>query len=912
MQKLSQWIMSHRKTLIIIFVVAIVLSIVGAIFVQKESDLISYLDKDTDTIVSKNILENEYEIIGDCNLAVSYVDKDTVQKIVDAINADKTISRYLSKIAWVGTFDQLDEINEYTHVDVIEAQEKAAEKFIKTKTVTFKTTVNGQETEVTREVDTYIVSMYFKTAGGSDETIACLDAMDDAKNGIIPKILKEVQEQNPELGPTNVDEWFYIGGNAQNARTLLKSSLGDMPKFFIIAIVVCLVILMLTTQSYLEPFIFLATLGISILLNMGTNVIAGNPMGRISSITSSCATILQLAIAMDYSIFLMHTYYEELKIHPQPQDALIAALPKTITAISSSMLTTVGGFIALFFMDYGIGYDLGFVLAKGVILSLLATVFLQPILIMILSKGIAKTKHKWIVAPKLKFVSKTVTKPVVAALVIVVILGLALPCAYFQLKVPLNYISTTKDNENPTLPEETAMLINNQAILILPYDGPESMPLHYEFIEKVKKVGYDLDENGNIQYDENGKAKVSKDVNYVTEVFSLATIITQDDFDNIEDFGLRNNGIKTVIYGRLHKSFIANITASESKTRYMLYTITLSNQNEDGSYANMIETEYTYSALKEIKYLAIENFSLYEKNADCKAAYQDLVNSQGSEQYAAKLADFKETVMNHSTDFDVYMTGLSQGAYELDRVTPSDFLLVSLLSAAIVLIILLFTFKKFKLSIILMLVIESGIWINLSTVYFSAMLNPANKINFVAYLIVTAIELGATVDYAIMLTTKYLEEKRDGVKSIAAVKNAINRAAPGVTTSAFILIGVCACVHLITTNMIVAQITRLLAIGTSMSYVFVFTLLPAILSFDERLKRRISIKKGKGDPDVGRFDYNPNYYNEDGTPLSEETVPVVEGEGQAQIEDAVEIQQDVTSDVAEEVENETIVKDDAE
>ncbi|MDE7079269.1 MAG: MMPL family transporter, partial [Clostridia bacterium] len=605
--------------------------------------------------------------------------------------------------------------------------------------------------------------------------------------------------------------------------------------------------------------------------------------------------------------------------HPRPQDALTAALPKTITAISSSMLTTVGGFIALFFMDYGIGYDLGFVLAKGVILSLLSTVFLQPILIMILSKGIAKTKHKWIVAPKLKFVSKNITKPVVAAIVIVIVLGLALPCAYFQLKVPLNYISTTKDNPNPTLPEETAMLVNNQAILILPYDGADSMPNHYEFIEKVKKVGYELDSDGNIKYDENGKAVVSKDVNYVTEVFSLATIITQDDFDNIESTIAPS--LKGVVYNQLHGSFIANINSTSStKNKYILYTITLSNQDEDGSFANMIETEYTYSALKEIKYLAVETFRLYKNSEETQTAFLNLTNiknehGSSSEQYLSALADYKESVMNNAKDYNVYVTGLAQGAYELDRVTPNDFLLVTLLSAAIVLIILLFTFKNVKLSIILMLVIESGIWINLSFVYFASVFNPANKINFVAYLIVTAIELGATVDYAIMLTTKYLEEKKDGVKSIAAVKNAINRAAPGVTTSAFILIGVCACVHLITTNMIVAQITRLLAIGTSMSYVFVFTLLPAILSFDERLKRRLSIKKGKGDPDVGRFDYNPNYYNEDGTPISEETVPVVENvselayavEGEGQIDDAQE--QNATSDIVTGEEKEVVIDD---
>ncbi|MDE5549046.1 MAG: MMPL family transporter, partial [Clostridia bacterium] len=364
------------------------------------------------------------------------------------------------------------------------------------------------------------------------------------------------------------------------------------------------------------------------------------------------------------------------------------------------------------------------------------------------------------------------------------------------------------------------------------------------------------------------------------------------------------------VHRQFHRSFIANVNDTSGKNKYMLYTVTLSNQNEDGSYANMIETEYTYSALKEIKYLAVETFGLYTKDEAINTAYLNLTNIKNekgvdSDAYKTALADFKETIMNGSRDCDIYVTGLSQGAYELNRVTPNDFLLVTLLSAAIVLIILLFTFRKFKLSLILMLVIESGIWINLSLVYFSSMINAANKINFVAYLIVTAIELGATVDYAIMLTTKYLEEKKDGVKSIAAVKNAINRAAPGVTTSAFILIGVCACVHLITTNMIVAQITRLLAIGTSMSYVFVFTLLPAILSFDERIKRRLSIKSGKGDPDVGRFDYNPRYYNEDGTPLAEETVPVVESVGESQIQAE---ESEVTAEVNDTVNTEEIVE----
>lgn len=902
MRKLANWIMNHKIAIVIIFAVFMVLSVVGFIFVDKESDLIAYLNKDSDTIVSKKILENEYSIIGDCNIAISYATKSDVESIIQAIKRSN-VYRYLSKDpVWLGTFDSLNELEGLgVNIDTEEALQRAREKFVKTSTETYTTTVVNADGSVgtaerTRVVETYIVSLYFKTAGGDQETIDSLDAIDKLIQN--NKNIKAHIDNNDELGPEKVEDWYYIGGNAQNARSILKSSLGDMPKFVIVAVGVCLVILLLTTQSYLEPLIFLATLGISILLNMGTNVIAGNPIGKISSITSSCAVILQLAIAMDYSIFLMHTYYEELKLHPRPKDALTAALPKTISAISASMLTTVGGFLALFFMDYGIGYDLGFVLAKGVILSLLSTVFLQPIMILILSKGIDKTKHKWIFAPKLKFISKGITHPAVAIIVIVLVLGFALPCSYFQLKVPLSYVATSVDNPDPNLPEATTGAINNQVIVLVPYNGPETIDKHYEFVEKLKKIGYELDENDNIVYeqDENGNtvAKVTGDIAYVTEVFSLTTILSKSDFDTIED-----SSIRRLIYTQLHSSFIANVNSTDpNKTQYMLYTVTLNNTNDEGKVTNRIETQYSYNALKEIKYAAMSTFENYDVNnanepyaavVAARTNYENVLAQYGKDAEQTKEAEkayentvneFKSTLMNNSTNYDIYTTGLAQGSYDLARVTPNDFLLVTLLSAAIVLLILLFTFKNFKLSLILMLVIESGIWINLSLVFFTSLVNPGHTINFVAYLIVTAIELGATVDYAIMLTTKYREEKKSGVKGVQSVKNAINRAAPGVTTSALILIGVCALVHLITTNMIVGQITRLLAIGTTMSYVFVFTLLPAILSLDERAKRAWSIKRGKGDPDKGRLIYNPNFFNQDGTRLPE----IVAADGSAVVD----------------------------
>lgn len=906
MIKLSKWIMSHKVAIVVIFVVLLVLAIIGNFFVNKESDLIAYLADDTDTIVAKSILENEYNIIGDCNIAVSYLSQKQVATLVRLLEGDMNIGKYATKFVWVGTFDDLSMIDE---IDYVATQENAREKFVKTTTETF-TTASGET--ITKEVDTYIISIYFKTAGGDDETIAALNAIDD----IFTKEIAKIQKNNSAEGPSNVSEWYYVGGTAQNARTMLQSSLGDMPKFFIAAVVICFIILLLTTHSYFEPLIFLATLGISILLNMGSNVIAGShPVGTISSITSSCATILQLAIAMDYSIFLMHTYYEELKLHPQPKDALISALPKTISAISASMLTTVGGFVALFFMDYGIGYDLGFVLAKGVIITLLAVIFLQPILILIFSKAIKKTEHKWKVEPKLKFVSKNITKPAIAIIVTILVLGFAIPCAYFQLHVPLNYISTTAENPNPTMPETQTLILNNQAILMVPYEGADTIGQHYEFVEKLKKVGYILDEDGNIQYDEDGNALTSDTVNHVIEVFSLTTLLSREDFDIIESLAS-----KDVIYTQLHASFISNSTSKDENAKhYMLYTINLSNLNEKGDYANMIETDYTYNALKEIKALAVENFGLYDaQNANdpymlALAAKEQY--GEDSTQYANALASFKENIMNNSTKYGVYVTGLAQGAYELNQVTPGDFLLVSLLSAAIVFVILLFTFKNFKLSLILLLVIESGIWINLSFVYFGYLLGIASKINFVAYLIVTAIELGATVDYAIMLTSKYIEEKKSGVKSVRAVQNAINRAAPSVTTSALILIGVCICVNLITTNIIVAQITRLIASGTAMSYIFVFTLLPAILSLRERVMRRSSIRKGKGDPDEGRLDYNPQFFNEDGTPVDVDyalaegeiqEAQIVEDDNAKQVEvDSIEVKS-VTTDTPDDAQGQVI------
>lgn len=799
MAKFTRWILKYRYIVLGVLILLLALSVVGNMLVKKESDVLSYLDKDSDTVKGKEILNEQFSIVGDCTLGLSYLNKEEVADIIAKFEQSDKIGKakitengkevnLLSKLVWIGTFDELSMLDGF--ID----------------TTNIWNLVNNKFKLTTDNIDTYVINLYFVRAGSDNSVIY---ALDEAEN--IIRATYEEKIKAGELSGLEVDDCYYIGGMAQNARVLVDSSVNDMPKFVAAAVVCVFIILFVSTNSYLEPIIFLATLGISILLNMGTNLIAGNPMGTISTITSSCASILQLAISMDYSIFLMHTYYEEKRLGKSPQDALIAAMPKTLKSIMASALTTIGGFVALFFMTYGMGYDLGFVLAKGVLLSLLAVLFVQPILIFVFRKWIDKTHHDWIITPRLNFVGKTITNKWVAIFVLVLCIAVAIPSSILQSQAPLNYITMTKETpvEEMSLPEREISALNNQIIMCVPIEyenkvegsvepGNENsasynidLTQQYEFIEKIKFIGTDSDTAAN-SISGYGCATV-------TDIFSLGTMIGEDTMESLKSNALWSVISKT-IESKLFGSFISNISdTSKGSTHFMLYTINLTGAPED------IES---YNALLKIRNIA-------------------------NEVYGAE---------------NVYITGLVQGAYELYSVTPDDFTLVNVLSAVIVFVVLLLTFRKPVMSVVLLLVIETGIWANLTLVYLIG-----DKINFIAYLIVSAIQLGATVDYAILFTSKYYEEK-EKCTGITAVKNAVHRAAPSVITSAAILIFACVSVNTLTTNVIVAQITRLIAIGTVFSLILVFTLLPSILSLKERTTRAYMIKRGKGDPDEGKDD----------------------------------------------------------
>ena len=706
MNKIFDIVLNNKAAVITIFAILLIVAALGFTMVNTNSDMVSYLDNNTDTIKGKEMLSNEFGIHSDGTIGISNVERS----YIDSLVAELTKYDIIEKIVYIGSFDDMvNEINNsnnnYIVSQLSNSYDIVSDKYYKETT------------------DTYIISFYTNTVSGDDKTISMLNDVES----FITRTLPDGGE-------------YAFAGSAPNAKELLESSAGEMPLFVFAAVIGILFILLLFSRSFFEPIVYLTTLGVAILLNLGSNAL----LSQVSSITFSSSVILQLALSMDYAIFLMHSYYEEKKKTPDTKAALRAAIPKSLKAVSASAITTIGGFIALFSMRYGMGYDLGIVLAKGVVLSLITIMVLQPILIMLSEKLIDKTSHREI-APTFKLVNSLAGKKY--KLIIAVCLLMMAPAFIMQFRVDLNYLTVNKESSEITTTQQVMREENNQIVLIVPYKSGD-LEL-YRFLEDLKHV------------------------------------------DNIDcTFGISSIVPQTIYLGGItsNNPLIESLEGSLSSNNYCLNTITLNSS---------IESEETYLALEQIKALAGARFGEY------------------------------------------YITGLAQGANDLSQITPDDFVRVSIISAIIILIILMLTFKSIKLAFMLVMIIELGIWINLSITYLMG-----TSINFMSYIIISAIQLGATVDYAIIVTSKYREIAKEQPDKIFAVKEAMRRAGPSVMISALVLFAGSICVRLVTSNVIVSEITELIAHGALLSFTLICTLLPSLLILDgKRSERKLKIKE---------------------------------------------------------------------
>ncbi len=529
---------------------------------------------------------------------------------------------------------------------------------------------------------------------------------------------------------------LIISGSASDEYYNTKSVNETIFTGIIIALVIILLILFLATNSFFEVALFLITIGAAILLNMGTNVI----FGEVSYMTFASASILQLAISMDYSIFLLHRFEQERKTEKDAGKAMIKAIKASFSSVLSSGLTTIVGFISLVFMSYTMGQDMGFVLAKGIFFSLISVMILLPALSVAFVKAIDKTKHKKLM-PSMKKVQH-----ILGGKIKYIVLGLLLILSVVSFLAQSNnkftYASNTGSSEEQNSMnqkiEDTFGSSNNIVVLV-----PRG------------------DEAG--------------EYSNVNAIDSLAFVKSVQGYYSFIDPAMPEEmipeNIKTEFLSDNYSRYIAEIDTS-------------------------IEGDDAFFAVEQIR-------QTVEKTYD-----------------------------------DAFVTGASPVIYDIKQATSGDFLLVSLISILLVGLILLLTFKSVSIPIILLFIIQTSIWINMSIPYFMG-----TPMVFIGYMIISAVQLGATIDYTIIMTNYYLEGRKTLGKREAG-EYAAEKAGASILISALVLTAAGFVVSATFSLPAMSQLGTLIGRGALLSGAMTIIVLPQVLILlDKFIKKTTMTRK---------------------------------------------------------------------
>lgn len=732
-------VVKHRFIVLAVFVVLIVASAVATFFVKVNSDFFSYLPDDSKTSVGLEKLEENFEMSSTIMLGVDNVEnQDDLKPYIEQISALEGV--VAGNVTWWGMFEELagmdgnammEELKSNTVIWNIMQNVLERYEIPESQIVSLIDYIGSQEFRDSVQPmfhpyeEMYIIIIQLNVPCASDEAVAVIDSIEDM------------------FAPTPYD--IETGGMTDVVKNMFNSTIDELWKYVLIAVFIMFIILFLTTDSLVDPFIFMTTLGISIVLNMGTNILFNLTGTGVSVITYASSTVLQLALSMDYTIFLMHAFAEERAKTTRDSIAMERAIPRTFSTVSASAITTAGGFLALFFMKFKLGGDMGLVLAKGVFLSLLTVIALQPCLMLFTTKLSDKTAHK-IYLPKF---SKTGSFSIRHRKIIVAVaVALLVPAVILGNMLDITYIKFIEENDNPTRVETTVADLSNSVIVITPVKYDDSQE---KFIAKINAM---IDE---------GK---------VNTVLGAYTMLPEEYHDLLNKLatpelssmlGMAGNAVPGI---GMVNSYVNN--------NYTLYMIMLSGESE---------SEAAETALAEIHTSMDELF--------------------GADTW--------------------YCTGMEQAVEDLAAITPTDFVVVSVVSAVIILIVLILTLRSFKFSALVVAVIEMGIFINLAINNLMG-----DSINFMCYIVLSAVELGATVDYAILFTVKY-QRNLEIMSSKEAAYVALRDSGVSVLTSVAIMAGCCLSVAFVTTNIVVGQLCLMIARGSIISGILVLLLLPGLL-----------------------------------------------------------------------------------
>ena len=743
MEKLAAFIVDKRNLIFLLYVFALIFSIVAMSWVNVENDITTYLGEDTETRQGLTVMNDNFTTFGTARVMISNITYAKAEALVDQIKA-------------------VDGVDSVEFDDTTDHYKDASALY----TVTF----DGEEMD--------------------DISIHALHQVEDLLSGY--------------------DLYVDTAVGVDNSADLAS----EMGLILAIAAVIIVLVLTLTSRSYAEVPVLVLTFGAAALLNKGTNFI----FGTISFISDSVTVILQLALAIDYAIILCHRFSDEHETKGV-RDACVAALSKAIPEIASSSLTTISGLAALGFMHFGIGIDLAMVLIKAIIFSLLSVFTLMPGLLMLFSRWIDKTKHKNLL-PKITVVGKFAVKT--RYIIPPVFVAVAAVAAVFANKCPYCYTYT-----DLTTPKQSTSQVAHQKI-----KGTFGSSTMVAIV--VPSGNYDSE--GKILKELEELPDVTKAVGLANQEamdgYMLTDALTPRQFSELANMDYEVASLLYSAYA-VNDSQYGEFVNGLSNYKVPLYDMFMFVKDEmrKGNVTFSGDTQETLDDL--FDQLDKAQIQLQSDRYSRLVAYLDLPEESDE---TFEFLDQAHAIIAKYYSCDYYVVGNSTSAKDLSSTFGEDNMLISVLSALVVILVLLFTFTSAALPVLLIVVIQGSIWLNFSFPYLQD-----SPLYFLGYLVVNSIQMGANIDYAIVISSHYLDLKKY-MKPRDAIITALNEAFPTIFTSGTILAVAGSLIGVMTTNPVIASIGTCLGRGTIISIVLVLGVLPQILLLGDTLMERTSFE----------------------------------------------------------------------
>lgn len=677
MIRFGRAVVKHRTLVLILAVLLLIPSVLGMANTRINYDMLDYLPEDMDTVIGQNVLLEDFGKGAFSFVIVQGMSNNDVAQLKENIEQ-------VDHVATVLWYSDL--------MDVTVPMEMLPQKY-------YDAFNAGDET---------LMAVFFDTSTSADETMKAITA--------IRRI---------------AGKQCFVSGMSALVTDLKDLSEREEPIYVGLAVLCACVMMVLLLDSWLVPFLFLLSIGMAILYNMGTNYF----LGEISYITKALAAVLQLAVTMDYSIFLWHSYSEAKQRCADRDEAMAQAVASTITSVVGSSLTTIAGFLAMCFMSYTMGLDLGIVMAKGVLLGVIGSVTILPALLRLFDKPLDKTRHKPLI-PSMQRTAAAITK------------------------------------------RSWVFLLAFVVLLVPAVIGYRNAPVYYDFTNLLSS----------------GDADLNDDMPFLEANDRL-----------VEDFDVASTHMILADANLSHKDTKAMLDSIEALPG-VKYALGL-----DSLQGSMVPKEMLPEEL--LSTLESDRYKLILVNSEYRISTDEC-----NEQIDSINAILKEY------DPQGMLIGEAPCTKDLIEVTNHDFEVVNIISIAAIFIIIALTLKSISLPVILVAVIEFSIFINLGIPYYTG-----NALAFITPICISTIQLGATVDYAILMTTRYKAERRTGCDKRQAVTTALAASIPSILVSALGFFAATFGVAVYSNISLISSMCHLMARGAIVSMFSVMLVLPSLL-----------------------------------------------------------------------------------